>query len=324
MRALARAGVVPLAVLGWAMPWPMSGAMPLGVLVVSVSAPGADLVGTLLLAQWGLLALSLILVDEIDNAYGDVYSGAVSLAQPAAAGFHFAPGVWRWRPCVPCWRCCCPCTTWKPFLLLLSSVFVPLYGVIWGGWVFAAGSGQRSESVRVDYGAAAIWLAGIAPVHYLVQQAPAMGCQLADTAVHRPAGSCHAPSAKAVQPALKLVSNRLQTAFKPASNQLQTPGKRRRSSMGCGAKPWFSGPLPWPVLTCAPCSKASRIKPACQLHGLHPAAAAKPTALQSRWTGCSRAVRVLGVWMRASRIHRFARGQGPASPPPPRQPSARL
>jgi len=50
----------------------------LGVLVVTVAAPGTDLVSALLLAQGGLLALSLILVDEVDNAYGDVYSGAVS------------------------------------------------------------------------------------------------------------------------------------------------------------------------------------------------------------------------------------------------------
>ena len=32
----------------------------------------------LLLAQGGLIALSLILIDEVDNAYGDTYSGAVS------------------------------------------------------------------------------------------------------------------------------------------------------------------------------------------------------------------------------------------------------
>ena len=50
----------------------------LGVLVVSVSAPDASLVTALLVAQGGLLALGLILLDELDNAYGDVYSAAVS------------------------------------------------------------------------------------------------------------------------------------------------------------------------------------------------------------------------------------------------------
>ena len=32
----------------------------------------------LLLAQGGLLALGLILIDEVDNAYGDIYSGSVA------------------------------------------------------------------------------------------------------------------------------------------------------------------------------------------------------------------------------------------------------
>ena len=49
----------------------------LGVLV-ALTLPSQDLVTALLLAQGGLIALSLILIDEVDNAYGDTYSGAVS------------------------------------------------------------------------------------------------------------------------------------------------------------------------------------------------------------------------------------------------------
>ena len=49
----------------------------LGVLV-ALTLPSTDLVQALLLAQGGLIALSLILIDEVDNAYGDAYSGAVS------------------------------------------------------------------------------------------------------------------------------------------------------------------------------------------------------------------------------------------------------
>jgi len=50
----------------------------LGVLVALV-LPSEDLVTALLLAQGGLIALSLIIVDEIDNTYGDVYSGSVCM-----------------------------------------------------------------------------------------------------------------------------------------------------------------------------------------------------------------------------------------------------
>ena len=149
----------------------------LGVLVVSVSAPGADLVGTLLLAQGGLLALSLILVDEIDNAYGDVYSGAVSSHSLLPRVSIRAWGLALAALCTVL-ALLLPMHDLEPFLLLLSSVFVPLYGVILGRLGFAAGSGQRSESVRVDYGAAAIWLAGIALFQYLAQQVPQWGASL--------------------------------------------------------------------------------------------------------------------------------------------------
>ena len=47
----------------------------LGVLI-ALTAPSTDLVAALLLAQGGLIALGLILIDEVDNAYGDVYSGS--------------------------------------------------------------------------------------------------------------------------------------------------------------------------------------------------------------------------------------------------------
>ena len=50
----------------------------LGVMIVTAATPGTDLVTALLLAQGGLIALGFILFDEVDNAYGDVYSGAVS------------------------------------------------------------------------------------------------------------------------------------------------------------------------------------------------------------------------------------------------------
>ena len=99
------------------------------------------------------------------------------LAQPAAAGSIRAWGLALAALCTVL-ALLLPMHDLEPFLLLLSSVFVPLYGVILGRLGFAAGSGQRSESVRVDYGAAAIWLAGIALFHYLVQQAPQWGASL--------------------------------------------------------------------------------------------------------------------------------------------------
>ena len=86
----------------------------LGVMVVSVAQPDANLVSVLLLAQGGLMALSLILVAEIDNAYCDDYSGAVSAHsnKPSWTIRQWAMGL---VIVAPGWRWCCPCTVWSRF-----------------------------------------------------------------------------------------------------------------------------------------------------------------------------------------------------------------
>jgi purine-cytosine permease-like protein len=153
----------------------------LGVMVVSVAQPGADLVSALLLAQGGLIALSLILVDEIDNAYGDVYSGAVS-------AHSIKPSVtirqWGLGLAVLCTGLALvlPIHSLEPFLLLLSSVFVPLYGVILG----RLGIGANPSSVaarKVDLTAAGLWIAGIATYHALTNWAPQWGATLPTLAI---------------------------------------------------------------------------------------------------------------------------------------------
>ena len=148
----------------------------LGVMVASVSAPDADLVNTLLLAQGGLIALSLILVDEIDNAYGDVYSGAVS-------SHSILPKVsirtWGMALAVLCTGLALvlPMRGLEPFLLILSSVFVPLYGVILGRIGFGS-VGSSTPSVKVDYLAAGIWIVGIVVFQALTNWAPQWGATL--------------------------------------------------------------------------------------------------------------------------------------------------
>jgi putative hydroxymethylpyrimidine transporter CytX len=153
----------------------------LGVMVVTVATPGTDLVTALLLAQGGLLALSLILVDEMDNAYGDVYSGAVS-------GHSLKPTLsirqWGLGLAVLCTGLALvlPIHSLEPFLLMLSSVFVPLYGVILGRLAVSAGP-VTVASRQVDWPAAALWLAGIACYHLLAKYAPQLGSALPTLAV---------------------------------------------------------------------------------------------------------------------------------------------
>ena len=146
----------------------------LGVMVVSTAAPGADLVTTLLLAQGGLIALGLILIDEADNAYGDVHSGAVSL--------HFASGA-RWsirRAGMVLAALATGAALWlpmhglEPFLLLLSSVFVPLFGVVIAQIAFGGLPAPRA----VHLGPALVWIAGIACFHLGSRYWPQWGSAL--------------------------------------------------------------------------------------------------------------------------------------------------
>jgi len=158
----------------------------LGVLV-ALTLPSQDLVTALLLAQGGLLALSLILIDEVDNAYGDAYSGAVS-AHSLRPGW----SVRRWGLVLAALctglALVLPMHSLEPFLLLLSSVFVPLFGVILGRLAFgvhaphaAAGCARRARPAR----------GAVAGRHCLLSPAAA----LAARAGRRPADAGAVPAA---------------------------------------------------------------------------------------------------------------------------------
>jgi NCS1 family nucleobase:cation symporter-1 len=151
----------------------------LGVLVV-MTTPGVDLVAALLLAQGGLIALGLILIDEVDNAYGDLYSGSV-------AGHSLRPtwSVRRWG--ISLAAACTllalflPMHSLEPFMLMLSSVFVPLYGVILARLGGRPGAGMAAELVgaaRFRPGAVLIWLLGVATYHLCANLAPQWGAAL--------------------------------------------------------------------------------------------------------------------------------------------------
>lgn len=150
----------------------------LGVLIVSTSTPDVDLMTTLLLAQGGLIALGLILIDEMDNAYGDVYSGSVSL--------NFLNGKFTirfWGIALALLATCCalilPMHGLEPFLLILSSVFVPLFGVVISQ---LTRNGSATEKA-VNVVPVAIWLLGIAAFHICPMLWPQVGSALPSLAI---------------------------------------------------------------------------------------------------------------------------------------------
>jgi purine-cytosine permease-like protein len=132
------------------------------------------LVSTLLLAQGGLLALGLILIDELDNAYGDVYSASLNSHSLFS---RWSIKQWGLLIAVGCTLLAIvlPMHSLEPFLLMLSSVFVPLYGVILGR--LGAGA-TASVQVSVKWDAALIWVAGIAMFHAAANWAPQFGAAL--------------------------------------------------------------------------------------------------------------------------------------------------
>lgn len=148
----------------------------LGVLV-ALTAPSTDLVAALLLAQGGLIALGLILIDEVDNAYGDLYSGSV-------AGHSLLPR-WserRWGIALAllctAFALVLPMHSLEPFLLMLSSVFVPLYGVILGRLGGRDDVARLVGATAVNGSAVAIWLLGVALFHLSGQFTPQFGSAL--------------------------------------------------------------------------------------------------------------------------------------------------
>ena len=148
----------------------------LGVLI-ALTTPSTDLVAALLLAQGGLIALGLILIDEVDNAYGDLYSGSV-------AGTSLKPswGLRRWgiALAVVCTGLALvlPMHSLEPFLLMLSSVFLPLYGVILARLSGTPNVAALAGTKKVNLSAVGIWILGMAFYHLCANLAPSWGAAL--------------------------------------------------------------------------------------------------------------------------------------------------
>lgn len=158
----------------------------LGMLIVSTTTPDADLMATILLAQGGLIALGLILIDEMDNAYGDVYSGSVSLNFLHA---RFSIRSWAIALAIVATGCAMvlPMHGLEPFLLLLSSVFVPLFGVVLSQLAIKG----HATTHAVNAVPVAIWLLGIAAFHVCPIWWPQVGSALPSLAITLLLGSAY-------------------------------------------------------------------------------------------------------------------------------------
>lgn len=133
----------------------------LGVLVI-LNQPSDDLVTGLLLAQFGLIALSLIIIDELDNAYGDLHSGSVSSERLVSGLSLTVRGLILGIVSIVI-ASAIDMHAIEPFLLYLSSVFVPLFGVILANYQSIKQRAASNEGVSaIHIGPVLSWLIGIA------------------------------------------------------------------------------------------------------------------------------------------------------------------
>lgn len=153
----------------------------LGVLVI-VNQPSDDLVTGLLLAQFGLIALSLIVLDELDNAYGDLHSASVS-SERLFSGLSLTQRGLILGGVSIVVASMLDMHVIEPFLLLLSSVFVPLFGVMLARFKAITAASEAGTIPAIRYGMTFAWIGGIATYHFADFIVPDWGSALPSLAV---------------------------------------------------------------------------------------------------------------------------------------------
>ena len=156
----------------------------LGALLM-LAMPAEDLVGSILGIAFGGWGLLVLLADETDNAFADIYSGAMSLK-------NVVPGLPTRGVVVGIGAICAVIALvvdmhqYESFLFLIGGVFSPLYGVLfadyaWGrrGRYDAASLFPTAEASPTNEGtgiaAVAAWACGAGTYWWLSGYAPEVG-----------------------------------------------------------------------------------------------------------------------------------------------------
>lgn len=145
-----------------------------------------DLIPAIMTVTGGGVALVLILVDETDNAFADIYSAAVSSQ-------NVLPKAKQWLLATAIGFVCfllaaaVPIGQYEEFLLLIGSVFVPLFGLLLADYfVLNRRKYQITELYRepppywlgLNPIALAVWIIGIFAYHYIARNVPHLGASI--------------------------------------------------------------------------------------------------------------------------------------------------
>ncbi|MDH0746585.1 putative hydroxymethylpyrimidine transporter CytX [Pseudomonas sp. GD03842] len=152
--------------------------MTLGVAYTLAFAPSGE-ANALLLALAGAgmgIPLLLILLDESENAFADIHSAAVSsgiLLKTKVEHLALVIGV-----ICTLIACFAPLAQYQNFLLLIGSVFAPLFGVVLMDHFILRRRRQASATVGLRWMTLLAWLGGIATYHTLANLYPDVGATL--------------------------------------------------------------------------------------------------------------------------------------------------
>ena len=133
----------------------------LGVLALAAyGASGMDVIGALLAVPLGLLALLLLVVLELDEAFANIYSTAIS-AQNVAARVDRRVLAVAVGALATLLALLFDITAYEAFLFLIGAVFVPLVGVfVVAYFLVPRGTWDVSESARARPWLLLPWAAG--------------------------------------------------------------------------------------------------------------------------------------------------------------------
>ncbi len=164
------------------------------ILTLQVAEPTPENLTTAIVAMTGgAIALLVILVDETDNAFADIYSAAVTIqnvfpkisqrilvALVGAVGLALAAFLTMGR--------------YFDFLLIIGSVFVPLFGILAADYFVLRRRQLQVEELYqtqgtywyqngVNWLAVAAWLVGIAAYHLIARNLPELGATIPGFAI---------------------------------------------------------------------------------------------------------------------------------------------
>jgi len=153
----------------------------LGAAFALVASGGQDLLLSALAATGGGFALLMILIDETDNVFADIFSAATSAATVIRV---------KVRHLTIAFGALCtalalvvPMGQFVTFLYMIGSVFAPLYGVLLADH-FGVRKRKTQDTVPAFNGVAlACWAVGVAAYYAIVQYLPALGATLPALAV---------------------------------------------------------------------------------------------------------------------------------------------